>query len=526
LNIVCENCNTVYRFDAAKIPPGGKKVRCSHCGHVFVARASAAVADEIVRRSEQAAAERVVGDGLDESRNPQNGQDSAAQDARDQRKRLLLRQDNTRYAVNDLATLQRWIVERRISKDAEFSEDGEVWEKVGDRMDLLPFFSIVDRNRSRRQGRAGGEGGRDELDNTASEEALSSARAELAQSLQTVDTSLVLEAVVGQSGQESSATSSGAAPQLQLNFPLTDQQPLEHAASPSKEAGERPAAAVAPESSNLAARIIYGLGFLAVLGTLVFVFVIRPGSQKPATPIETRVEPSPELEPSPLAAVASPEPALPSPEPIGPSLEPVPSPEPVAASIAPSPAPVEVKPSPTPAPTPRVESTPKPSNPVAKVESTPAPTAAGSTPASMSKSEKAAMAAPDASTKKLVAQGQNFIRQHKYKEAVDVLRKASEQSPKSAQVHKELGVALLNLADVSYSNQGAIQGEAIESFKKATQLNSKYAEAYHLMGVAYMNLDQKGPAANAFRTALANGLKGDDANEAREFLRRLEGEGN
>jgi hypothetical protein len=44
----------------------------------------------------------------------------------------------------DLATLHRWIIERRVTRDDRISQDGGAWQRVGDVADLVPFFDIVD----------------------------------------------------------------------------------------------------------------------------------------------------------------------------------------------------------------------------------------------------------------------------------------------------------------------------------------------------------------------------------------------
>jgi len=43
-----------------------------------------------------------------------------------------------------LATLHRWIIERRVTRKDRISRDGKAWQRVGDVPDLVPFFDIVD----------------------------------------------------------------------------------------------------------------------------------------------------------------------------------------------------------------------------------------------------------------------------------------------------------------------------------------------------------------------------------------------
>ena len=53
--------------------------------------------------------------------------------------------DGQRYQVRDLATIQRWIVENRLSRDARLSSDGEWWDRIGDRPEFATFFQMLDR---------------------------------------------------------------------------------------------------------------------------------------------------------------------------------------------------------------------------------------------------------------------------------------------------------------------------------------------------------------------------------------------
>ncbi len=44
----------------------------------------------------------------------------------------------------DLATLHRWIIERRVTREDRISQDAKSWQRVGDVAELVPFFDIVD----------------------------------------------------------------------------------------------------------------------------------------------------------------------------------------------------------------------------------------------------------------------------------------------------------------------------------------------------------------------------------------------
>ena len=57
----------------------------------------------------------------------------------------LIKQEGKVYHVRDSATVQRWIVERRVLRDDLISTGGSVWEPVGQHPDLEVFFQMVER---------------------------------------------------------------------------------------------------------------------------------------------------------------------------------------------------------------------------------------------------------------------------------------------------------------------------------------------------------------------------------------------
>jgi hypothetical protein len=48
------------------------------------------------------------------------------------------------FTFKDLTTLQKWIVERKVSRDDEISHTGETWKRLGDIAELATFFQVVD----------------------------------------------------------------------------------------------------------------------------------------------------------------------------------------------------------------------------------------------------------------------------------------------------------------------------------------------------------------------------------------------
>lgn len=130
MRIVCSKCNTEYDIDLPRTALEGKhrslKFRCSSCGYIFTTHLDAA---------------RGAGNGDEASGDASKGKGKTPAPA----KGILLKQEGKTYSVRDLATLQRWIVERRVMRDDLVSIGGGAWEKVGDRPDLQSFLEVVDR---------------------------------------------------------------------------------------------------------------------------------------------------------------------------------------------------------------------------------------------------------------------------------------------------------------------------------------------------------------------------------------------
>ena len=108
MDVRCERCSTVYDFDEARIPVEGLAVKCSTCGHVFRAFRSVA---------------------------PHAGADD----------QWMVRQANGNVVrFKEMTTLQRWIVERKVTRDDQISKTGKAWKHLGEIAELTPFFQAVE----------------------------------------------------------------------------------------------------------------------------------------------------------------------------------------------------------------------------------------------------------------------------------------------------------------------------------------------------------------------------------------------
>ena len=121
MDVRCEKCGTEYEFDEDRIGPNGVTVKCTNCGHVFKVRRPGGPRRNIPRAS------TAIGAG------PQG------------REWLVRKPDGQMIAFRELTTLQKWIVEGRIHRDDEISKNGETWKRLGNIMELEPFFSVYEK---------------------------------------------------------------------------------------------------------------------------------------------------------------------------------------------------------------------------------------------------------------------------------------------------------------------------------------------------------------------------------------------
>ncbi|MEZ4272107.1 MAG: tetratricopeptide repeat protein [Myxococcota bacterium] len=106
MDVSCPQCTTEFELERAQIPAEGLPVKCSECDYVFRAFAPKEPASDSLWKVRQ-------GDG------------------------------NT-FEFKELTTLQRWIVERKVSRDDEISKKGNSWKRLGDIAELATFFNVVE----------------------------------------------------------------------------------------------------------------------------------------------------------------------------------------------------------------------------------------------------------------------------------------------------------------------------------------------------------------------------------------------
>ena len=111
MEVICSSCGTEYDFDEARVPTDGVTVKCTTCGHIFKVTKQGAVAN--------------VNTSAASKKKGANWQ--------------IKKQNGDHLSFKALSTLQKWIVERKVSAEDEISRTGDKWTKLAD----VPEFSGI-----------------------------------------------------------------------------------------------------------------------------------------------------------------------------------------------------------------------------------------------------------------------------------------------------------------------------------------------------------------------------------------------
>jgi predicted Zn finger-like uncharacterized protein len=118
MEVRCDHCQSECKLDEGATPGSRTSVKCNDCGHIIVLEPKTPAPE-----------------------GPKNGPATPPPDVVE----WLVETSNGRSLRSpDLATLHRWIIERRVTREDRISRDGKSWQRVGELPDLVPFFDIVD----------------------------------------------------------------------------------------------------------------------------------------------------------------------------------------------------------------------------------------------------------------------------------------------------------------------------------------------------------------------------------------------
>jgi predicted Zn finger-like uncharacterized protein len=475
MDVRCDRCHTEYEFDEARLTEAGVAVRCTSCGNVFKVSKPPSLAAPI--------------------------------DLERPRQWKVRRNDGQVYALKDLPELQRWIVERRVSRDDEVSLSGEAWRKLGGMPELASFFDVVE----------------------AAEQAQHKAAAEPVGSAAT----MVSPAV----SAPTPAWGSPAAHPPSTGSGTWAVSPQALAATPTSEPAWTASPSVSALDSELGEddlRHVRGSPWPGILATLIVLaglggagwFIMKQMQKNqpaPKPPPTEAAEPGAPVAPTGMApAPTAPTGAVAATAPSGPMAPAATGPSsPTGATAATGAAP----PAPT-APTgAEAETAPKPAGegaaptkPEAKPGAKPEvkPEAKAETPA-----EAKPAARPEGEGAKgghdfnwYVSRGHKLLDTHP-SQALAMFEQASQVNPSSPEPDSGRGIAYSNLEQ---------WGKAITAFQAAIKKNPEYSEAVMGLAEAYRYKGDKPQAVLYYKRYLELTPDGPDAPAAKAQIQSLKGE--
>jgi predicted Zn finger-like uncharacterized protein len=128
MDVRCEKCKTEYEFDDARISEAGVTVKCTSCGHIFKVKKKALLLTVPVSPHDLESRSAAV-------------PAASAERAREWKVR---QSSGNVFTFKELTTLQKWIVERKVTRDDEISLTGESWKRLGNIAELASFFQVVE----------------------------------------------------------------------------------------------------------------------------------------------------------------------------------------------------------------------------------------------------------------------------------------------------------------------------------------------------------------------------------------------
>lgn len=119
MDVRCDRCQTEYELDDGIVTEAGASVQCTTCGLTFFVRRGGATS-------------AVGAGGAEAFSTPETPEWT------------LSTEGGKVHRFRDFSTLNRWIVERKVTRDDRVSRAGGAWQVVGEIAELAPFFAVVE----------------------------------------------------------------------------------------------------------------------------------------------------------------------------------------------------------------------------------------------------------------------------------------------------------------------------------------------------------------------------------------------
>src|SRR3954453_19679513 len=135
MDVRCDRCQTEYELDDASVADSGASVQCTTCGHTFVVGGGSpqgrSQGSPPGRSPESSAGTPVPAPQPDRSATPTPSW-------------MLTTEEGKTHRFRDSQTLQKGVVERRVTRADRVCPPGGSWRRLGDVDELRPFFDVVD----------------------------------------------------------------------------------------------------------------------------------------------------------------------------------------------------------------------------------------------------------------------------------------------------------------------------------------------------------------------------------------------
>jgi predicted Zn finger-like uncharacterized protein len=112
VDVRCERCQTEYELEDSSVSEEGTQVQCMACGNTFLVKPAPGA---LVEPDSPPPAEW-----------------------------LLETSDGQAHRFRNLTSLQKWIIERKVTREDRISRTGHAWRRLGEIVELEPFFDVVD----------------------------------------------------------------------------------------------------------------------------------------------------------------------------------------------------------------------------------------------------------------------------------------------------------------------------------------------------------------------------------------------
>src|SRR5947208_1700702 len=125
MDVRCDRCQTEYELDDASVAESGASVQCTTCGHTFVVGRG---------KSGGTPAPAPQPERLAFTPSPTPSPTPSW---------MLTTEEGKTHRFRDSQTLQKWVVERRVTRADRVCPPGGTWRRLGDVDELRPFFDVV-----------------------------------------------------------------------------------------------------------------------------------------------------------------------------------------------------------------------------------------------------------------------------------------------------------------------------------------------------------------------------------------------